>query len=240
MTRQRAPGPGPRTVALHRVNRTAAGLIAVALALVVAACGTSNVGSASPAGPAGASAGSGASAGPSLSPAASLVAGAPSCPVLGPAAPTVSPAPGASQGPTPSPPHWPGTTVLAVIALGAADGEIQKAGDDLQAAANAQDLKAMWGAADGLAKMIDALMPNIDRLELYCGTQAAASVYRKAFPELSAGAKQLRDAITSGNANGIVAGSQAIAQGLEDYGPVRIVIGGLVEQAIVQQRLLVE
>ena len=130
--------------------------------------------------------------------------------------------------------------MLAVIALGAADGEIEKAGNDLQAAADAQDLKAMWGAADGLATLMDALIPDIDRLELYCGTQAAASIYRKAFPELATGAKQLRDSITAGDANGIVAGSQAIAQGLSDYGPVRQLIGALVEQAIVQQRLLVE
>jgi hypothetical protein len=126
------------------------------------------------------------------------------------------------------------------MALGAADGEIQKAGDDLQAAAGNQDLKAMWGAADGLAKMIDGLMPNIDGLELYAGTKPAAVIYRKAFPELSAGAKQLRDAITDGNANGIVAGSQAIAQGLADYAPVRQLLGALVEQAVLQQRLLVK
>jgi len=166
-------------------------------------------------------------------------------PQLGPAAPSGtapsgSPAAGTSDATDPSQPHWPGTTVLAVIALGAADGEIEKAGADLQAAADAQDLRKMWGAADGLAKMIDALMPTIDRLEIYPTTQPAAVIYRKAFPELGAGAKQLRDAITNGDASGIVAGSQAIAQGLADYGPVRIVIGALVEQAIVQQRLLVK
>ena len=130
--------------------------------------------------------------------------------------------------------------MLAVIALGGADGEIRKAGDDLQAAANAQDLKAMWGAADGLATMINGLMPDIDRLEVYDGTKPVAALYRTAFPELLAGAKQLRDSITSGDANGIVAGSQAIAQGLADYAPIRQQIAGLVEQAILQQRLLVE
>jgi hypothetical protein len=88
--------------------------------------------------------------------------------------------------------------------------------------------------------MIDGLMPNIDGLELYAGTKPAAVIYRKAFPELSAGAKQLRDAITDGNANGIVAGSQAIAQGLADYAPVRQLLGALVEQAVLQQRLLVK
>jgi hypothetical protein len=122
--------------------------------------------------------------------------------------------------------------------MGAADGEIQKAGVDLQAAVEKQDLRAMWGAADGLAKMIDGLMPNIDRLEIYEGTRPAAAIYRKAFPQISAGAKQLRDSITSGDAAGVVAGSQAIAKGLADYAEVRRLIGALVEQAIVQQRLL--
>lgn len=145
-----------------------------------------------------------------------------------------------SPGPAASGPRWPGTTVLATIALGAADGEIQKAGDDLAAAANNQDLKAMWGAADGLAKMIDGLTPNIARLEIYPETQPAAAIYRKAFPELAAGAKQLRDSITSGDANGIVAGSRQIQQGLLDYAPVRQLIAGLVEEAIVQQRLLLQ
>jgi hypothetical protein len=147
---------------------------------------------------------------------------------------------GGSAAPGPTQPSWPGTTVLATIAMGAADGEIQKAGADLQAAADKQDLKAMWGAADGLAKMIDGLMPNIDRLEFYEETRPAAAIYRKAFPEISAGAKQLRDAITTGDTAGVVAGSQAIAAGLADYGPVRRLIGGLVERAIVQQRLLTQ
>jgi len=127
--------------------------------------------------------------------------------------------------------------VLAVIALGAADGEIRKAGDDLQKAADAQDLRAMWGAADGLAKMIDGLMPNLDRIESYPLTRPVGQLYRTAFPELSAGAKQLRDAITAGDSAGVVAGSQQIAKGLGHYGPIRQQIAALVEQAIVQQRL---
>jgi hypothetical protein len=225
MTRHRAAGPGPRTVALQRVPRRhvsdhlRAVVGFVLLTLLVAACGGTSV---TPSGPA-------VSAGPKLGPAAPSGT-----------APSGSPAAGTSDTPNPSQPRWPGTTVLAVIALGAADGEIEKAGADLQAAADARDLRKMWGAADGLAKMIDSLMPDIDRLEIYPATQPAAAMYRKAFPELSAGAKQLRDAITNGDANGIVAGSQAIATGLADYSPVRIVIGGLVEQAIVQQHLLVE
>ena len=104
-------------------------------------------------------------------------------------APAGSPSPDAAGPAVPgdSQPHWPGSTVLAVIALGAADGEIQKAGADLQAAADKQDLKAMWGAADGLAKMIDGLMPNLDRLEDFNGTTDVSKIYRQAFPELRPG-----------------------------------------------------
>lgn len=161
------------------------------------------------------------------------------CGTASPNSSTGAPAPSgsAAAGANPTPPRWPGTTVLAVIALGAADGEIRKAGDDLQAAAGKQDLKALWGAADGLAKMIDGLMPNLERLEVYPGTAPIAAQYRAAFPDLAAGAKLLRDSITSGDSAGVVAGSQQIARGLSAYAPIRREIAGLVEQAIVQQRL---
>lgn len=149
-------------------------------------------------------------------------------------------APSSSAGPDATPPRWPGTTVLAVIALGAADGEIQKAGIDLQAAAAKPDLSAMLGAADGLARLIDNLTPNIERLEAYEGTRSVAAMYRKAFPQLAAGAKQLRDALTSGDAAGVESGSQQIARGLAAYAPIRREIAALVDQAIIQQRLLLK
>jgi hypothetical protein len=215
MTPQRAAGPGPRTVALPRVIRSRAGRILAgprpALVAGLLAILVAACGSTTL---------------PSRSPFVITGSAAPS------GAPASGAAPGASQ------PLWPGTTVLATIAMGAADGEIQKAGADLQAAVEKQDLRAMWGAADGLAKMIDGLIPNIERLEIYEGTKEAAAIYRKALPQLSAGAKQLRDAITSGDSAGVIAGSQAIAKGLADYAPVRRIIAGLVEQAILQQRLL--
>ena len=85
--------------------------------------------------------------------------------------------------------------------------------------------------------MIEALMPNLDRIESYPLTKPVGQLYRTAFPELSAGAKQLRDAITAGDSAGVVAGSQQIAKGLGHYGPIRQQIAALVEQAIVQQRL---
>ena len=212
MTPDRAAGPGPRTVAPPRVTRSGHGFVLAALVGALLATLT-------------------ACGGPTL----------PSQPILvvEGSAPASAGQLDGSAAPGPSQPRWPGTTVLATIAMGAADGEIQKAGIDLQAAVEKQDLRAMWGAADGLAKMIDALMPNIDRMEIYEGTRPAAAIYRKALPQISAGAKQLRDSITSGDSAGVVAGSQAIARGLAEYAPVRRLIGALVEQAIVQQRLLV-
>jgi hypothetical protein len=233
MTQRRAAGPGPRTVAPHRVigSRPAAVLAALAVlvaSVALAACGATSNLSSGPGSP-----GPGSSAG-------GVPSAAPSGGALGPAVPSGAPGSAAPGSPEASPPRWPGTTVLAVLALGGADGEIRKAGDDLQAAANAEDLKAMWGAADGLARMIDGLMPDIDRLEVYAGTRPVAALYRKALPELLAGAKQLRDSISSGDSAGVVAGSQAISHGLADYGPIREQIAGLVEQAIVQQRLLVK
>lgn len=175
-----------------------------------------------------------------------LALAAAACGTAAPSGPTSlssqapSSAPAGPAGPGASPEAWPGTTVLAVIALGAADGEIEKAGNDLQKAADTQDLKAMWGAADGLAKMIDALLPNLDRLDVYPLTKPVGQLYRTAFPELAAGAKQLRDAITAGDSAGVVAGSQQIATGLRHYSPIREQIAALVEQAIVQQRLYVK
>jgi hypothetical protein len=201
MIQTRAAGPGPRTAALP----WAAPILALAIALVVAACG-----GATPSG-------------------TSSVEQRPSNP---------PPSVDGSGGPDATPPHWPGTTVLAVIALGAADGEIEKAGVDLQNAANSEDLKAMWGAADGLARLIDGLMPNLDRLTSYGLTKPVGELYGTAFPEIAAGAKQLRDAITAHDAAGIATGYQQIAKGITDYGPIREQIAALVEQAIVQQRLL--
>lgn len=127
-----------------------------------------------------------------------------------------------------------------MIALGAADTELAKAGADLQAAVEREDLAAMRGAADGLATLVDKLLPDIDDLDAEPTTQPIAKVYHAAFPEISAGAKQLRDAITAGDANGILAGTQRLLGGLNTYAPARAQLPDLVAQALAQQRLYVE
>ncbi|HUQ78050.1 MAG TPA: hypothetical protein VM427_04160 [Patescibacteria group bacterium] len=163
------------------------------------------------------------------------------CGTVGPSdgSPGTSPVASDPGGAGPSPSRWPSAAVEAMMALGAADAEIAKAGVDLEDAVNKQDLKAMWGAADGLAKMIDGLAPNVDSLESYEGTKPMADRYRVAFPDIGGGARQLRDAITAGDSAGVVAGSQRLAKGLAAYGPMRRDLGDLVEQAVLQKRLLV-
>ncbi len=71
----------------------------------------------------------------------------------------------ATLGPKATP--WPGTVVEAVLFLGKADLEIKEAGADLGAAAASQDLKAMWGAADGLATLLERLQTLVPRIADY-------------------------------------------------------------------------
>jgi hypothetical protein len=232
MTSRRAAGPGPRTAALRsspRASRAAALALVLAafVATVVVACG-----SASSSRPSGSPAVAGSPGGPAATGGGTASSGAPEV--------SFEPLPSGIVLPSVDPdatPGWPGATVLAVIHLTTADAQIQQAGQDLDTATSNQDLKAMWGAADGLAQLIDKLMPEVDRLGLSPETQAAEQIYQKAFPELSAGAKQLRDSITAGNTDGIIAGSQLIAQGLNDYAPVRGSLTDLFQQALLQQRL---
>ena len=124
--------------------------------------------------------------------------------------------------------------------LGKADAEIQAAGADLGAAAAYEDLEAMRGAADGLATLITRLIPQVDRIRDYAETAPAATALASAYPDMLAGATELRDAITNGDPAGIASGSQRLATGLEAYRLARRELGPLVDQAILMQRLLVK
>jgi hypothetical protein len=135
---------------------------------------------------------------------------------------------------------WPGDVVEAVTLLAKADLSIQEAGADLGAAAAYEDLKAMWGAADGLASLVERLQTQPPRLAGYPETAAAAAAYAAAFPDMLAGATTLRDAIKAGDAAGVTSGSQQLAAGLEKYAVARRLIGPLADQAIPMQRILVK
>ena len=124
--------------------------------------------------------------------------------------------------------------------LGKADAEIKAAGADLGAAAAYEDLDAMRGAADGLATLIERLQTQVPRIKDYPETAPAAAAYEQAFPDMLAGARQLRDAISAGDTAGITAGSQRLSKGLEAYEAARRLIGPLVDQALPMQRLLLK
>jgi len=124
--------------------------------------------------------------------------------------------------------------------LAKADAQIQQAGADLGAAAAYEDLKAMWGAADGLATLLDRLGSEPPRLAGYPATAPAAKAYEAALPEMLAGARQLRDSITAGDGAGVTTGSQRLAAGLSAYQEARRLIGPLSQQALLMQKLLVK
>lgn len=160
---------------------------------------------------------------------------------------TASPAPsdsavasGGAVEPMPSPTRWPGGVIEAVMNLGKADAEIQAAGADLGMAAAYQDLKLMWGAADGLATLLERLEGQLPRIADYPETAAAADAYAAALPDMLAGARTLRDAITAGDAAGVEAGSRQLSKGLGAYAVARRLIGPLVDQALLMQKLLLK
>ena len=145
---------------------------------------------------------------------------------------------GATLGPKATP--WPGAVVEAVVFLGKADLAIKEAGADLGAATASQDLKAMWGAADGLATLLKRLQTQVPRIADYPETAAAARAYEAAFPGMLAGATLLRDSITAGDSPGVVEGSRQLAAGLEKYAEARRLIVPLFNEAILMQRSLVK
>lgn len=144
----------------------------------------------------------------------------------------------ATPGPAATP--WPTSVIEAVLALGAADAELWKAGADIARAADAEDVEAMWGAADGTVKLIEGLMPNIDALEAYPHTADLGAAYRASFPVMLEGATTLRDSITAGDAAGVVAGSKQLAEGIALYANVRAMLAGYVNDALAMKKHLVQ
>ena len=103
----------------------------------------------------------------------------------------------------PSATPWPGGVVEAVMILAKADAEIQAAGADLGAAAAYQDLEAMWGAADGLATLIETPPAPGAADRGVPGDRAGRGRLRQgASRTCSRGAEQIRDSITAKDAAG--------------------------------------
>lgn len=154
--------------------------------------------------------------------------------------PIASPSPTVQTTPGPKATPWPAPVLEGTLAMAAADAELWRAGADIARAANAADVEAMWGAADGLAKLLEELMPNIDALEAYPHTAELGAAYRAAFPVMLEGAVQIRDSITAGDSAGVVAGSKRLAEGVRLYGDVRAILQPYVNDALKMKDSLVQ
>jgi hypothetical protein len=162
------------------------------------------------------------------------------CGNTGAVTPTATPSGGVPATPGPKATPWPALVIESVVALGVADAEIWKGGADIARAADAKDVEAMWGAADGLAKLLEELMPSLDALEAYPHTAELGAAYRAAFPVMLEGAEQIRDSITAGDSAGVVAGSQRLAEGVRLYGEVRAILQPYINDALKMKDSLVQ
>ena len=150
--------------------------------------------------------------------------------------PSASASPDAS-GPVPKPTAWPATTIEGTIALGAADAEIWKAGVDLRKAAENEDVELMWGAADGLVKLLEGIQPNVPRLQSYPATKDLGDELEVAYGMLHDAAAQIRDSITGGDSNGVVAGFTALTAAMDVYADSRPPLSDAAQQAIFMKRI---
>jgi hypothetical protein len=150
--------------------------------------------------------------------------------------PSASASPDASRG-GPKPTAWPATTIEGTIALGAADAEIWKAGVDLRKAAENEDVELMWGAADGLAKLLEGIQPNVPRLQSYAATKDLGDQLEVAYAKLLEAAIQIRDSITGGDSNGVVAGFTALTAAMDLYADSRQALSESAQQAIFMKRI---
>lgn len=156
-----------------------------------------------------------------------------------PGASGVAPTPGVSGGAaTARPTSWPGNAVLAIEALGVADGEVREAMGDFSRGVETEDLPLMRQAATGLAD-IGVLLRNVERIEVYEPMRPLAAQYRAAISEIASAARDVRSAIDAGDAEAIGTSSSRLAGGLALYAELQPELASWVEQSIDQQRLLV-
>jgi hypothetical protein len=148
-----------------------------------------------------------------------------------------SPSPSAPAGsPSPAATAWPRGVAQAVLNLAAADSEIGKAGVDLVAAAEEEDLVLMRGAAAGLVGVAEPNIANAELLETFELTRPAGARARGAMVGLRDAAAMIRDAIDAGDSAGIEEGSGRLAAALQVYGEARVLLSGLAEEALRQIR----
>jgi hypothetical protein len=150
------------------------------------------------------------------------------------ASPSISPA--APGSPSPGATSWPRGVAHAVLNLAAADNEIRKAGVDLAAAAEGQDLVLMRGAAAGLVGVVEPNIANAELIETFELTRPAGEKAREAMVGLRDAAVMIRDAIDAGDAARIEEGSRRLAAAVQVYGEARVLLSELAEEALRQVR----
>jgi hypothetical protein len=153
-----------------------------------------------------------------------------------PATPSTSPASPGAGSPSPAASNWPSGVAQAVLNLAAADNEIRKAGVDLAAAAEQQDLGLMRGAAAGLVGVVEPNITNAQLLQTFELTRPAGDKAHEAMVGLRDAAVMIRDAIDAGDAAGIEEGSRRLAAALQVYGEARVLLSELAVEALRQVR----
>ena len=236
---------------LHAYGRagslTVAG--ALALGLVVAACGGS---SATPT-PAPTVVPTAAAPSPSPAPVASAPAatlGPVSSPVASvPAASGPAGSPGASPAPTPPdlgvspdrtlPPGqvlWPTSVIDATIALAAADNEFKKAAGDWTTGAEAKDMDLLLAAAQGMSYLADRSMANAQRLADFPELATVGKDLVDVFSVLRVAGQQVNDTAVAGDTPGFEAAVADLAAAMAAYGTAREPMIDAAELALVMRR----
>ncbi len=159
-----------------------------------------------------------------------------STPSPAPSGPSASP--DGSGGVSPEATPWPGNAVLGIEALGAADGPILAAINDLGHGIDTEDLALIRRAADGLAGL-GVLLPNLDKINIYEPMRSFADRYGAAIRGIVAAANAVRSAIDARDANAITSSTNELITSLGAYTDVQPELATWVEQSITQRRLLV-
>ena len=141
-------------------------------------------------------------------------------------------------GPTPVPTAWPGPVVAAVIALGAADGQFQSMGNDLQTAVDDNSPQEMLLAVQSGLTFLPGNQQNIPHLQGYSITKDLGDALAKAYADMIAGLQKIQSSLDAGDSAGVQTGFQQFAAGSTEYAAVRQDLSDKSEQAIFMQRIL--
>jgi hypothetical protein len=143
-----------------------------------------------------------------------------------------------SGSPAPKPTNWPTGTVEAAIALGAANGEFTKMTDDIAAAVDSQDPARIATAMNDALTFLTGNQQNIVKLQDYAGTEDLGDRVAPVYAKMIAGATQVRDALTSGDAAGVEAGFTAFFEGSTAYAGLSSDVAAAAERALFMKRQL--